>query len=161
VKIVVPLAMLAEIHLCVLRGIDWDRVDGLGRRMTNPAPPDSLCVTLPDACLQIEHPMAAIDHVYLAFDGLITALVNMTDTLARLLRLTYGLRLEERRTTLLSVRDICTKDSSLGIMLSDPQNIDWLKKVRDLRGRCQHRDLEEMRDKRCSLDSRTGIDLPT
>lgn len=100
--------------------------------------------------------MAAIDHVYLAFDGLITALVNMTDTLARLLRLTYGLRLEERRTTLLSVRDICTKDSSLGIMLSDPQNIDWLKKVRDLRGRCQHRDLEEILISRSAPYGRRG-----
>lgn len=135
---------MAEIHLCVLRGIDWDRIDGLGRRMTNPTTPDSLCVTLPEARLHLEHPMAAIDHVYLAFDGLIASLVNMTDTLARLLRLTYSLGLDEKRTTLLSVREICTSDSSLGIMLSDPQYTAWLKKVRDLRGRCQHRDIEEI-----------------
>jgi hypothetical protein len=135
---------MAEIHLCVLRGIDWDRVDGLGRRMTKAGTADSLCVSLPEARLHLEHPMAAIDHVYLAFDGLTACLVNMTDTLARLLRLTYNLDLDERRTTLFSVREICASDSTLGIMLSDPQNTAWLKKVRELRGRCQHRDVEEI-----------------
>jgi hypothetical protein len=100
--------------------------------------------------------MAAIDLVYLAFDGLIASLVNMTDTLARLLRLTYGLGLEERGTTLMSVRGICTSDSSLGVMLSDPQYMAWLKKVRDLRGRCQHRDIEEILISRSAPYGRRG-----
>ena len=84
-----------------------------------------------------------IDHVYLAFDGLTAALVNMTDTLGRLVNLTYSLRINPRRASLLAVRDQCIATSSLGVVLHDVQYTDWLYKVRDLRGRCQHADVEE------------------
>jgi hypothetical protein len=135
----------AQIHLALLEGIDWGRTESLGRRSTRTAEPECLCVALPEASLQIEHPDAVSDHVYLAFDGLTAALVNMTDTLGRLIRRAYELPIEkERQANLFAIREECTTSSSLGLVLHDPQNTEWLRKVRDLRGRCQHNDVEDV-----------------
>ena len=137
-------ARFAEMHLDLLQGIEWDRVERLGRRITGSPIPDSLSVRLSEASLVIEHPGAVTDHVYLAFDGLTAALVNMTDTLARLVNLVYMLGIDPRRASLLAVRDKCALTSPLGLILYDARHTDWLKKVRDLRGRCQHADIEEV-----------------
>ncbi len=104
----------------------------------------------------IEHPGAVIDHVYLAFDGLTAAVINMTDTLGRLVNSAYGLNIDPKRASLLAVRDICTASSTLGAVLHNPQNTDWLRKVRDLRGRCQHADIEEVLTSETSPYSQRG-----
>lgn len=137
-------ALFAGMHLALLEGIQWDRVDGIGRRATGAVEPDCLSVRLSEASLVIEHPGAVIDHVYLAFDGLTAALVNMTDTLGRLVNLSYKLGIDPKRASLLALRDRCTATSSLGVILNDPRYTDWLKRVRDLRGRCQHADVEDI-----------------
>ena len=134
----------AEMHMALLAGIEWEHVDGSGRRGLGALEPDRLSVPLSEGILVIEHPGAVIDHVYLAFDGLTAALVNMTDTLGRLVNLAYSLGIEPKRASLLAVRDRSTATSSLGVILNDPQYTEWLKKVRDLRGRCQHADVEEI-----------------
>ena len=71
-------------HVALLEGIDWQQTDNIGRRSGTGLDPVRLRIALADASLTIEHPGALIDHVYLAFDGLTAALVNMTDTLGRL-----------------------------------------------------------------------------
>ena len=135
----------AQIHLALLEGIDWGHTESLGRRSTRTAEPECLCVALPEASLRIEHPDAVSDHVYLAFDGLTAALVNMTDTLGRLIRRAYELPIEkERQANLFAIQENCTTSSSLGLVLHDPQYTEWLRKVRALRGRCQHNDVEEV-----------------
>lgn len=133
-----------EMHMALLAGIAWDRIDDLGRRDGGVADPTHLRVPMSEACLIIEHPGAAIDHVYLAFDGLIAGVVNMTDTLGRLVNVAYGLGIEPRRASLFAVRDCCIPTSALGLVLNDARNTEWLRKVRELRGRCQHADLEEI-----------------
>ena len=110
-------------------GIDWDRYDDLGRRLAGNADPVRLRVPLSEASLIIEHPGAAIDHVYLAFDGLIAALVNMTDTLGRLVNTAYSLGIDPRQASLLAVRDRCNAASSLGVVLHDGRHTDWLRRV--------------------------------
>jgi hypothetical protein len=136
-------AGFAEMHMALLSGVQWERVDEIGRRPAGMADPARLSIPLSEASLIIEHPGAVVDHVYLAFDGLIAALVNMTDTLGRLLNLAYTLGLDPRRASLRAVRDQCTATSSLGVVLHDQQYTGWLIKVRDLRGRCQHADVED------------------
>jgi hypothetical protein len=131
-------------HMALLTGIDWDRIDGVGRRTTGAAEPECLTVRLSEASLLIEHPGAVIDHVYLAFDGIAAALANMTDTMGRLVNLAYGLGIDPRRASLLAIRDQCTPTSSLGAVLYEPRYTDWLIKVRDMRGRCQHADVEDI-----------------
>ena len=42
------------------------------------------------------------------------------------------------------------------MVLHDPQNTDWLLKVRELRGRCQHADVEEVLTTRAGALSRRG-----
>lgn len=149
-------ARFCEMHMALITGIDWDRIDEIGRRSRGAADPTHLKVPLSDASLVIEHPGAVIDHVYLAFDGLTAALVNMTDTLGRLVNLAYSLGIDPRRASLLAVRDVCTPTSSLGIVLHDVQYTDWLRKVRELRGRCQHADVEEILTTRAGALSRRG-----
>ena len=75
-------ARFAEMHMALLAGINWEQIDDIGRR-SGGVDPARLKITLSDSSLVIEHPGAVIDHVYLAFDGLTAALVNMTDTLGR------------------------------------------------------------------------------
>ena len=134
----------ARMHMALLEGVQWERVDGIGRRAAGAVEPDCLLVRLSEASLMIEHPGAVIDYVYLAFDGLTAALVNMTDTLARLVNLAYSMGIDPKRASLLAIRAQCTSTSSLGAILNDPQCTDWLKKVRDMRGRCQHADVEDV-----------------
>lgn len=149
-------ARFAEMHLAVLNGIDWDQCDDLGRRPTGATDPVHLKVPLSEAVLVLEHPTAAVDHAYLAFDGLTAALVNMTDTLGRALNVAYGLNLHPRQASLIAVRTQCNPASPLGVVLHDPQNTDWLLKVRELRGRCQHADVEEVLTTRAGALSRRG-----
>jgi hypothetical protein len=149
-------ARFAEMHMALLSGIDWDRIDDIGRRPGGVADRAHLRVPLSEAFLIIEHPGAVIDHVYLAFDGLTAALVNLTDTLGRLVNLAYGLGIDAKRASLLAVRDQCAPTSTLGIVLHDVQYTDWLRKVRDLRGRCQHADVEEILTTRPAALSRRG-----
>ena len=150
-------AKFVEMHMALLIGIDWARIDDIGRRTTASAADRAhLKVPLSEASLIIEHPGAVIDHVYLAFDGLTSALVNMTDTLGRLVNLAYGLGISPRGASLLAVRDQCIATSSLGAVLHDVQHTDWLYKVRDLRGRCQHADVEEILTTRVAALSRRG-----
>lgn len=149
-------ARFADMHMALLSGIDWERYDDLGRRVAGNADPVRLRVPLSEASLIIEHPGAAIDHVYLAFDGLIASLVNMTDTLGRLVNLAYSLGIDPKQASLLAVRDRCTAASSLGTVLHDVHHTDWLRKVRDLRGRCQHADIEEILTLRPGAFSRRG-----
>jgi hypothetical protein len=136
-------ARFVEMHMGLLTGVDWSQIDDIGRRPGGGAP-TRLTITLSDASLTLEHSSAVVDHVYLAFDGLTAALVNITDTLARLLNLVYSLGIDPKRASLLAVRDRCSATSSLGIILHDVQHTDWLRKVRDLRGRCQHADVDEI-----------------
>lgn len=134
----------ALMHRSVLEGIDWQSVDDLGRTASTDGRPTRLTVKLHDAILELHHPGAVIDHVYVAFDGLTAALINITDTFARLVNAVYGLGINERQASLLAVRDQCTPASALGVVLNDALHTDWLRAVRDLRGRCQHADVEDV-----------------
>jgi len=137
-------AMFADIHWTILQGIDWERIDRVGRCLTPSSGPEHLRVALPDATLEITHPTAVVDYAYLAFDGLVAALVNMTDTLGRLLNRAYQLEIEKERASLLAVRDKCAVGSTLGVVLHAPQYTGWIRKVKMLRGDCQHEEVEEM-----------------
>lgn len=107
--------------MALLTGINWEQIDDIGRRPSGGTDPARLRIPLSEASLIIEHPGAVIDHVYLAFDGLTAALVNMTDTLGRLVNLAYNLGIDPKRASLLAVRDRCTPTSSLGLILNDVQ----------------------------------------
>jgi hypothetical protein len=137
-------AKFALVHQCVLDGIIWKDVDDIGRTPVGSSVPQPLIVNLHEATLQIHHPGAVTDHVYLAFDGLTAALKNMTDTLGRLVNGVYGLGIRERQASLLAVRDQCKRTSALGAVLHDPSLMGWLQAVAELRGRCQHADVEEV-----------------
>lgn len=133
-----------EMHLAVLNGVHWDSVESIGRRPSGAAQPSHLAITLPEARLTIEHADAVIDHVYAAFDGLTAAVVNMTDTMGRLINSRYSLGIDPKRASLLSLKNYSLPTSPIGIVVNDPRHDDWLKHVRDLRGRCQHADVENV-----------------
>lgn len=132
----------ASIHLRTLTAIDWARVDGLGRAGAYDG--DHLVLKLEDASLELRHPAAVSDHVYLAFDGLIAAAVNTTDTFARLVNGVYGLGLPERQASLHALREKCSDGTPLGSVLRDGQHTAWLVSLKRLGGRCQHADIEEV-----------------
>lgn len=149
-------ARFVEMHMAVLLGIEWNHVESIGRRGTGAPTPFGLSVRLSDASLIIEHSEAVIDHVYLAFDGLTAALVNIADTLGRLINVSYGLGIPLRTASLLAVRDRCAPTSALGMLLSDPAQMDWFKRVRELRGRCQHADVDDILTSASGPYSRRG-----
>ena len=145
-----------HMDIALLAGIDWQQIDDIGRHSGTGPSPVRLRIPLAEAALTIEHTGAVIDHVYLAFDGLTAALVNMTDTLGRLVNRAYDLGIDPRRSSLLAIGDQCLPTSSLGLVLNDVQYTDWLRKVRELRGRCQHADIEEVLTSRTQALSRRG-----
>lgn len=136
--------LFATVHLQLLQTVDWSQIDGLGRETGGIRPPDALIVSLRDSKLEIRHPGAVIEHVYLATDGLVAAVVNLTDTFGRLVNEVYQLGIAERQASLVALRNKCLPTSSLGQVLHDPLHDGWLRYVKDLRGRCQHADLEEV-----------------
>ena len=149
-------AKFADMHVALLSGIDWERYNDLGRCPSGNAEPFTLKVPLSEAFITIGHPGAAIDHIYLTFDGLIAALVNMTDTFGRLVNGTYLLGIDPRKASLFAVRDQCSASSPLGTVLRDVSHTEWLRKVRELRGRCQHADIEEILTLRAGALSHRG-----
>lgn len=137
-------ASFAEHHMAVLAGIDWEKLETLGRRAPGASMPEQLSISLPDALLVILHPSAAVDYAYLAFDGLTSAISNMTDTFGRLVNSAYALGISPRQASLFAVRDQCAVTSHLGSVLHDAARTEWLRKIRALRGRCQHADVESV-----------------
>jgi hypothetical protein len=133
-----------ELHMAVLDGIEWDRVESIGRQASGTNQRNHLTIRLADAALMIEHTEAVIDHVYAAFDGLMAAVVNMTDTMGRLINSRYAIGIHPRRASLLSLKNYCSAASPLFAVVNDPVHNDWLGKIRDLRGRCQHADVEHV-----------------
>jgi hypothetical protein len=133
-----------EHHAAVLSGVQWDQIERIGRRLQGVNHRNHLTINLADASLTIEHADAVIDHVYVAFEGLTAALVNMTDTMGRLINLRYALGIDPRKASLLSLKNHCSASSPLAVVVNDPKHNDWLKKVRELRGRCQHADVESV-----------------
>ena len=133
-----------ELHMTVLAGVEWDRVEGIGRRLLAAPHTNHLTIRLADASLTIEHADAVVDHVYLAFDGLTAAVVNITDTMGRLINTRYAVGIDPKRASLLSLKNHCAAASPLAAVVNDPRHNNWLKKVRELRGRCQHADIESV-----------------
>ncbi len=133
-----------QLHSALLAGVRWDRLESIGRRKPGGTGANHLTIPLADASLVIKHSEAVIDHVYMAFDGLTAALVNMTDTTGRLLNSRYQLQIPERQASLLSLKDPnrCVPTSPIGQVVNDARYTEWLVKVRDLRGRCQHADVD-------------------
>jgi hypothetical protein len=103
-----------------------------------------MTIRLSDASLTIEHADAVVDHVYVAFDGLIAAVVNLTDTMGRLINRRYSGGIPSKQASLLSLKNCCDLTSPLGAIVYDPMHNDWLLKVRELRGECQHADVENV-----------------
>lgn len=130
-----------EIHRSFLVGVKWNHVDSIGRSggLAN----GIMRVSVPEAAIEFSHPSAARDHVYLACDGAVTAIVNITDTFARAVNAAYTLGVDERRATLRSVRTKCEQSSPIGKILWDDSRLAWFDPLRDLRGRFQHGDLHE------------------
>ncbi|MGB2987550.1 MAG: hypothetical protein WBE26_16925 [Phycisphaerae bacterium] len=122
--------------------MDWGRLDDLGR-ISPLTGTNTLTIDLPDASFTIRHPSAAVDQVYVAFDGFVAGVANVTDTLGRLLNSCFNLQIPDRQATLFAIRDK-VKGLPLGQVLADPTRTDWLKGVRELRGQCQHADLEDV-----------------
>lgn len=137
-------AKFALLHLKILEGIKWRDVDNLGRSSDGIQPPEPLIVKLHEAELHLHLAGAVIDHAYIAFDGFIASVVNMTDTFSRLVNSVYSLGILERQASLFAVRDKCSINSALGAVLHDSCYTDWLRGVKELRGRCQHADVEDV-----------------
>lgn len=133
-----------SVHLKILEGAIWKDAENLGRSLSGGTKPLSLEVNLNDAILSISHVGALTDHTYIAFDGLIAAVSNMTDTFSRLINRVYSLKINQYQTNLLNVGKKCGSTSPLGQILQDSQHTTWLKMIRDLRGRCQHADVEDV-----------------
>lgn len=140
----------AEVHGCVVLGIPWPEVNECGRRPSPSSQPNTVSIALREAQLILEHPSAVCDHAYMAFDGLVGAVANITDTLGRTLNACYGLGIPARQANLFKVRAGCTAGSALHRLLDDSARTEWLTKTRELRGRCQHADVVQVLQRRDS-----------
>ncbi len=136
-------ARFAEYHLEVLGGIDWGQCMDLGRPSADGSE-QRLSIPLSGCCLTFSHPGAVMDQVYLSFDGLVAACVNVTDTLGRLLNLVYGLGMNQEAANLREVRDKVEGHCPVGLVLRDPLAFEWWDALRKIRGECQHAGVEHV-----------------
>ncbi|HEY6220819.1 MAG TPA: hypothetical protein VIV65_12270, partial [Gemmatimonadaceae bacterium] len=145
-----------DVHFRLLNGIDWTIVEDLGRDGEMGPITSPMVIALRDASLHLRHPSAVVDHAYMAFDGLTSGIVNVGDTLARLLNAVYGppggFKIQQERATLLSIVGKCRAASGVGQALGAPA-LDWLKSLRKLRGECQHAAVETVLLKRNLADA--------
>lgn len=142
-------------HRDVINSVNWNKLGEIGRQASIDGRRETLEITLPDARLTICHPEVVKDHVYMAFDGLVSGLVNATDTLARIVNTCFDLGLDPLRTNLLQIgREV--SHSPIGAILSDSARTSWLSAVRKLRGRCQHADLEDVLENSCLAYGRSA-----
>lgn len=136
-------ALFVAHHLEVLHAIQWPDVMQLGRR-TIDGHERRLTIALDGCDLVFRHPAAVIDAAYMSFDGLITACVNLTDTLARAVNLVYGLGQPERQVHLHKIKECVSVACPLGLLLGAADAFDWWDVLRDLRGTCQHAGVEHV-----------------
>ncbi len=143
------------LHQAMISGVNWGELDDIGRTSPLSGQTNTLKIELPDANLVVSHRSAVVDHVYVAFDGFVAGMVNITDTLGRLLNVCFDLNIPERKVTLIAIRNK-VEASPLGQVLADPRRMNWLKHVRELRGRCQHADLEDVLIHNCAAFGRSA-----
>src|SRR5688572_9177857 len=74
-----------ELHSAVICGVQRDQVESTGRRPLGGTRPNHLTINLADASRTSAHADAVVHHVYAAFDRLTAAVVNMTETMGRLI----------------------------------------------------------------------------
>jgi len=89
--------------------------------------------------ITIKSPLAGALVRYMAFSGAVSSCVNAADTLGRYLRMAYGIDdLPVKAASLKAVRSRLLIPSSLHAVLSDSPGLEWMEKLRNLRGECQH-----------------------
>lgn len=89
--------------------------------------------------ITIKSPFAGALVRYMAFSGAVSSCVNAADTLGRYLRMAYGIDdLPVKAASLKAVRNRLLIPSSLHTVLSDSPGLEWMEKLRNLRGECQH-----------------------
>ena len=130
-------------HQAIIKGVNWKMVHKIGQQESEDGKCEKLTIRHGDVSVTFQHNTTVKDHTYIACDGFVTGIVNITDTLGRLLNLCIELKIDERGATLFAIKKE-VKDSPLGQLLADPPRTAWLRRVRDLRGRCQHADLESV-----------------
>jgi len=92
-----------------------------------------------DWLITVKSPKAGTIIRFMAFSGAVSSCVNAADTLGRYLRKAYGINgLNERGASLKAVRNRLRVQSALHSVLSDSPGLEWMEKVRDLRGECEH-----------------------
>lgn len=138
-----------------LSGFRWERLDDIGRQVSIDDRRETMTVALPQITLTFRSPGAAKDQIYIAFDGFGAGLVNATDTLGRLMNVCFDLGLGERQASILAVLEKC-QGSPLGRVRDTRDGIGWLRRLRDLRGRCQHADLEDVLVNRSAVFGRSA-----
>lgn len=74
----------------------------------------------------------------MAFSGVISACVNVADTLGRFINVAYDLRLDKHQASLRRILGKLSSESELLPVLRENPGLDWMKNLRKLRGECQH-----------------------
>ncbi|MEK7466358.1 MAG: hypothetical protein AAB074_02995 [Planctomycetota bacterium] len=125
-----------------LKSVKWSEAYDLG----SPQPSGRLRSTFvyQDCEISLASLPALLSFVYLTFDGLVAGCSNMTDGLSRILNDVYHLGLNPKGVNLFLIERAISKPCAIKNHLVDPGTLGWLNRIRDLRGRCQHADLESV-----------------
>ena len=134
-------AKFADMHMALLSGINWERYDDLGRRRRGNADPIRMRVPFSEASLVIEHPRPRLTMCTCVrwshrcpgeHDRYLWAPGNVAYDWV-------SIRNRRRCSPFVTA---AMRHLRLGLVLHDVGHTDWLRKVRDIRGRCQHADSE-------------------
>ena len=86
----------------------------------------------------VKTPQAGALMRLMAFSDVVSACVNAADTLGRFISVAYDLRLDKDQASLRRILPKLQSKSRLLPVLRENPGLDWMEKLRKLRGECQH-----------------------
>jgi len=129
---------MAEHNATLLSSASLEQLDGVEDPLSDRPRPVTL-ISDDDWEITIRSPMAAALIRYMAFSGAVSACVNASDTMGRYLRVAY--EIDDLPMRAASLKAVCSRllaPSALHTVLSASPGLEWMEKLRDLRGECQH-----------------------
>lgn len=129
---------IAEHNGALLSSASLEQLDGAEDPLSD-HPRSVTLISDDDWEITVKSPMAAALIRYMAFSGAVSSCVNAADTMGRYLRVAYGIDDLPMRTA--SLKAICSRllaPSALHTVLSESPGLEWMEKLRELRGECQH-----------------------
>ena len=133
--------LMAEHYSAMLSNASSDRISQLEDTLSDNRDPVAI-ISDDDWEITIKSPRAGTLLRYMAFSAAVCSCVNATDTLARFIYRAFDMErqtdLPLHQVSLSAIDAVLHGQAPLRSVLREPPGLRWMKRLKDLRGECQH-----------------------